>query len=230
MGAKASVASSSRDRPYYSATDVRDPDSSSHVERHGDVSVATSAAASGNSSFSVRRPGSVHHRSNSTYAEGLAEFRQLRHAPRATRGRFFSLGLSPRNDTRTRGGGGSGRLFGDSDSSPDDDSFAGLAQFIHLSHSLPVQLVSLDGIKCPICTKQVPSDDVECHLVMCLTKPRISYNDDVLAADSDECAICLDDMQQGDSIARLPCLCIYHKGCIEEWFRKKQECPKHPAD
>ena len=27
-----------------------------------------------------------------------------------------------------------------------------------------------------------------------------------------ECAICLEELVQGDTIARLPCLCIYHKG------------------
>lgn len=36
--------------------------------------------------------------------------------------------------------------------------------------------------------------------------------DDVLSQDSGECSICLDDMVQGDTIARLPCLCVYHKG------------------
>lgn len=32
------------------------------------------------------------------------------------------------------------------------------------------------GIKCPVCSKFVMPDDIECHLVMCLTKPRLSYN------------------------------------------------------
>ena len=32
------------------------------------------------------------------------------------------------------------------------------------------------GIKCPICSKFVLPDEIECHLIMCLTKPRISYN------------------------------------------------------
>ena len=32
------------------------------------------------------------------------------------------------------------------------------------------------GIKCPVCAKFVPPDDLECHLVICLTKPRITYN------------------------------------------------------
>jgi hypothetical protein len=35
--------------------------------------------------------------------------------------------------------------------------------------------------------------------------------DDVLKEDKGECVICLDDLCQGDTIARLPCLCIYHK-------------------
>nr|CAD7460072.1 unnamed protein product [Timema tahoe] len=32
------------------------------------------------------------------------------------------------------------------------------------------------SIKCPVCSKFVLPDDIECHLVMCLTKPRLSYN------------------------------------------------------
>ncbi|CAN7948868.1 unnamed protein product [Ixodes pacificus] len=47
---------------------------------------------------------------------------------------------------------------------------------VFAAHSLPVHLVSFNGIKCPVCSKFVLPDDVECHLVMCLTKPRISYN------------------------------------------------------
>jgi hypothetical protein len=34
----------------------------------------------------------------------------------------------------------------------------------------------VSGIKCPVCSKFVLPDDIECHLVMCLTKPRLSYN------------------------------------------------------
>lgn len=32
------------------------------------------------------------------------------------------------------------------------------------------------GFKCPVCSKFVPSDEMDLHLVMCLTKPRITYN------------------------------------------------------
>ncbi|PNI91830.1 ZNRF1 isoform 4, partial [Pan troglodytes] len=34
---------------------------------------------------------------------------------------------------------------------------------------------------------------------------------DVLTKDAGECVICLEELLQGDTIARLPCLCIYHK-------------------
>ncbi|XP_067362571.1 E3 ubiquitin-protein ligase ZNRF2-like isoform X2 [Channa argus] len=54
--------------------------------------------------------------------------------------------------------------------------------------------------------------------------------EDILSRDSGECTICLEELEQGDTIARLPCLCIYHKGCIDEWFQVNRSCPEHPAD
>ncbi|KAH9509496.1 E3 ubiquitin-protein ligase znrf2 [Bulinus truncatus] len=119
----------------------------------------------------------------------------------------------------------------DSDSSSPDDG-AHLFGGRNFTHSLPVpmHLFALQGIKCPVCSKQIASDDIECHLVMCLTKPRISYNEDVLSEDKGECVICFEELIQGDTIARLPCLCIYHKGCIDRWFEVNRSCPEHPSD
>ncbi|KAJ8273167.1 hypothetical protein GJAV_G00098380 [Gymnothorax javanicus] len=98
--------------------------------------------------------------------------------------------------------------------------------------SLPAHLSPhlFGGFKCPVCSKFVASDEMDLHLVICLTKPRITYNEDVLTKDSGECAICLEELVQGDTIARLPCLCIYHKGCIDEWFEVNRSCPEHPSD
>ncbi|KAE8596860.1 hypothetical protein XENTR_v10016266 [Xenopus tropicalis] len=98
--------------------------------------------------------------------------------------------------------------------------------------SLPAHLSPhlFGGYKCPVCSKFIPTDEMDLHLVMCLTKPRITYNEDVLTKDAGECAICLEELQQGDTIARLPCLCIYHKGCIDEWFEVNRSCPEHPSD
>ncbi|RUS88095.1 hypothetical protein EGW08_004148 [Elysia chlorotica] len=121
----------------------------------------------------------------------------------------------------------------DSDSSSPGDDPAVLFGGRPFTHSLPVvpmHLFAVQGIKCPVCSKQIASDDIECHLVMCLTKPRISYNEDVLSEDKGECVICFEDLIQGDTIARLPCLCIYHKGCIDKWFEVNRSCPEHPSD
>lgn len=98
--------------------------------------------------------------------------------------------------------------------------------------SLPAHLSPhlFGGFKCPVCSKYVSSDEMDLHLVLCLTKPRVTYNEDVLSKDVGECSICLEELQQGDTIARLPCLCIYHKGCIEEWFEVNRSCPEHPSD
>lgn len=101
---------------------------------------------------------------------------------------------------------------------------------VYAAHSLPSHIWSLNGIKCPVCSKFVIPDDIECHLVMCLTKPRLSYNEDVLTDDKGECVICLEELNQGDIIARLPCLCIYHKTCIDQWFEVNRSCPEHPGD
>ncbi|CAJ0574299.1 unnamed protein product, partial [Mesorhabditis spiculigera] len=93
----------------------------------------------------------------------------------------------------------------------------------------PMGLFMLD-VTCPVCQKRIPSDEVDVHLVMCFTRPKITYNDDVLTEDKGECTICLDEMLQGETIARLPCLCIYHKTCIDDWFKRKNCCPEHPGD
>jgi E3 ubiquitin-protein ligase ZNRF1/2 len=158
----------------------------------------------------------------------------------------FSKGPSNSLQIPSTNGGPLGLVHGagspDSESSPDDGSFAiGGRTF---NHSLPVHLFAVhvgeyvyelpykrySGFTCRMCSKCIPPDDIECHLVMCLTKPRITYNEDVLHEDKGECAICLDDLQQGDTIARLPCLCIYHQGCIHKWFEVNRSCPVHPAD
>ncbi|XP_042632117.1 E3 ubiquitin-protein ligase znrf2-like [Cyprinus carpio] len=83
------------------------------------------------------------------------------------------------------------------------------------------------GFDCPMCSKFVCSDEIDVHLLKCFSKPRLHYNDDVLSQDS--CSS-LDDMVQGDTIARLPCLCVYHKVCIDEWFEVNRSCPEHPTD
>ncbi|XP_066579067.1 E3 ubiquitin-protein ligase ZNRF1 [Amia ocellicauda] len=85
-------------------------------------------------------------------------------------------------------------------------------------------------IKCPFCTKPFPGGRFEEHLLSCLTAPSLPYNTDTLYKDSGECSICLEDLVQGQTIARLACLCIYHKSCIDSWCKVKPCCPEHPFD
>lgn len=93
-------------------------------------------------------------------------------------------------------------------------------------------------IRCPFCSKPFPGGRIEDHLLSCLTSPPLPYNSkyhvtemnvflkkagnayghfvhvftaDVLSKDSGECSICLEDLVQGETIARLACLCVYHK-------------------
>ncbi|KYO27528.1 E3 ubiquitin-protein ligase ZNRF1 [Alligator mississippiensis] len=62
-------------------------------------------------------------------------------------------------------------------------SRASLADALPL-HITPRWFSSHSGFKCPICSKSVASDEMEMHFIMCLSKPRLSYNDDVLTKDA----------------------------------------------
>lgn len=44
-----------------------------------------------------------------------------------------------------------------------------------------------------------------------------------------ECVICLEELNPGDKVGRLECLCVFHYKCIKDWFNKKGygECPVH---
>ncbi|RVE60983.1 hypothetical protein OJAV_G00166130 [Oryzias javanicus] len=75
------------------------------------------------------------------------------------------------------------------------------------------------NIRCPFCSKPFPGGRIEDHLLSCLTSPTLPYNTDVLSKDSGECSICLEDLVQGETIARLACLCVYHKSCIDSWSK-----------
>ncbi|KAI1901242.1 hypothetical protein AGOR_G00032300 [Albula goreensis] len=85
-------------------------------------------------------------------------------------------------------------------------------------------------VRCPFCTKPFPGGRIEEHLLSCLTSPPLPYNMDILTKDSGECSICLEDLLRGETIARLACLCVYHKSCIDSWCKVKPCCPEHPFD
>jgi hypothetical protein len=47
-----------------------------------------------------------------------------------------------------------------------------------------------------------------------------------------ECIICFCEYEKGQVAARLPCLCYFHKNCIEQWYTAscKRQCPVHFID
>jgi FYVE zinc finger/Ring finger domain len=59
--------------------------------------------------------------------------------------------------------------------------------------------------------------------------PFIATEKDCLGEDGSpqECSICMVEYDVGDQLARLECLCRFHRECIVEWFERKQECPLH---
>jgi hypothetical protein len=59
--------------------------------------------------------------------------------------------------------------------------------------------------------------------------PYTASEKDCLAEDGSrpECSICFVEYDVGDQLARLECLCKFHKHCIVEWFFRKAECPVH---
>ncbi|TPX75968.1 hypothetical protein CcCBS67573_g02756 [Chytriomyces confervae] len=94
-------------------------------------------------------------------------------------------------------------------------------------------------LECPVCQKSLlrmqSKEEMEAHVASCLTK---SVADVVVSGNryivqtlkenvEGECVICFNDMEIGERVARLNCLCLYHETCIKSWFKKKGACPVH---
>ncbi|XP_069504859.1 E3 ubiquitin-protein ligase ZNRF2 isoform X2 [Ambystoma mexicanum] len=239
MGGKQSShpASDGRTRAY-SGSDI--PSSSSSTTGNGTHRPTSSVRISG-ASASYNAPGrpmyatGVSHHQGTSGAAGAESISAPQHAHHGTRIRSLGVGtgglsggpsVGPRAQSSfnipnsSSSGGGVGGTYNSSQdsgsSTPEEGGRSGSSQAGPrlLIGSLPSHLSPhlFGGFKCPVCSKFVSTDEMDLHLVMCLTKPRITYNEDVLTKDAGECAICLEELQQGDTIARLPCLCIYHKG------------------
>ncbi|XP_020498821.1 E3 ubiquitin-protein ligase ZNRF2 [Labrus bergylta] len=170
---------------------------------------------------------------NSSGGERIAGFRYT-NGPDGPRIRYTGGGPTSSGLSIPAGGRSGSHVLNQSLDGTDGDDEGQLPPEGHrlLIGSLPAHLSPhlLGGFHCPLCSKFMAADEIEKHLLMCFSKTHLTYNKDILSRDSGECAICLDELEQGDTIARLPCLCIYHKGCIDEWFEVNRSCPEHPAD
>ncbi|KAI9005884.1 hypothetical protein BC832DRAFT_455541 [Gaertneriomyces semiglobifer] len=112
-------------------------------------------------------------------------------------------------------------------------------------HSLADSIMN----ECPVCQRTLDPDqmgqaEMEAHVAGCLNAISTGrgeglvvsgnrYIAQVLKEDliSKECPICFEEFLQGQRIARLNCLCIYHENCIETWFSHPKygarTCPVH---
>jgi len=57
-----------------------------------------------------------------------------------------------------------------------------------------------------------------------LPKVKVTKHD-IEANESDECAICLDELVVGQPALRIPCGHLYHEDCVKDWLKKSNECP-----
>ncbi|KAK6948284.1 hypothetical protein Daesc_010049 [Daldinia eschscholtzii] len=114
--------------------------------------------------------------------------------------------------------------------------------------------------ECPICHRELPSRELpnfealrESHIESCIIA-HSSYNPSPNASgrsshvtrrtgmfpylatekdcvDSAECTICLEEFEVGVPMARLECLCRFHRACITAWFVEHPgRCPVHQHD
>ncbi|KAK9389853.1 FYVE zinc finger-domain-containing protein [Lipomyces mesembrius] len=103
-----------------------------------------------------------------------------------------------------------------------------------------------DEDTCPICgfklSKLKTEEEREAHVNACLTNATFNGSPDQQRRRNrmvvyklpesqvgKECVICFEEFEKHDLVARLECLCVYHRKCIKAWFDKKGvgECPIH---
>ncbi|TKY86131.1 hypothetical protein EX895_004956 [Sporisorium graminicola] len=98
--------------------------------------------------------------------------------------------------------------------------------------------------ECPVCSTSLSalggSEEQEAHVRNCLENGgggsmqggrylvyKLPENSPIVGK---ECSICMEDFVANGSIARLPCLCYFHRGCIDSWFKRGRSCPVHARE
>ncbi|KAE8668295.1 RNF181 protein [Hibiscus syriacus] len=55
--------------------------------------------------------------------------------------------------------------------------------------------------------------------------PSVKITKDLLNSNSNQCAVCMDDFEEGIEGKRMPCEHLYHKDCILPWLELHNSCP-----
>jgi hypothetical protein len=87
---------------------------------------------------------------------------------------------------------------------------------------------------CPACSHRFIGNDRVDHLKRCMQLSgrsvigdRYSIMKGSSPSESEECAICYEELKGPRSIAVMNCLCKFHTKCIEAWMQKGKQCPFH---
>ena len=48
---------------------------------------------------------------------------------------------------------------------------------------------------------------------------------DIDDEDSEKCTVCLTEFEIGEDVRRLPCMHLFHTGCVDQWLRTNKRCP-----
>ncbi|KAF5640994.1 phosphatidylinositol(3)-phosphate binding protein [Fusarium sp. NRRL 25303] len=138
------------------------------------------------------------------------------------------------------------------------DRYSSLGESSTMQRALPPTPQIAEEDECPVCHRELPSQSLpnaeelrQSHITKCIQThsaygtlgasedggapavPRLTGMYCYSATEKDciddaECTICLEEFTVGDQMARLECLCRFHKHCISSWFRKHPgRCPVH---
>jgi len=101
-----------------------------------------------------------------------------------------------------------------------------------------------DLADCPVCNQNLadfgPAAEQEAHIRICLdgggghSPQAAKYLVYQLPGKSSligiECIICFEEFVEGSMVARLSCLCSFHKVCLSSWLQRGNGCPLHMRD
>ncbi|RBR15552.1 uncharacterized protein FIESC28_07317 [Fusarium coffeatum] len=140
------------------------------------------------------------------------------------------------------------------------ERYSSLGESSSRQRALPPTPQIAEEDECPICHRELPSQSLpnaealrESHITTCIqthstygtprggeggapVAPRRTGMYTYVATEKDciddaECTICLEEFTVGVPMARLECLCRFHRACISSWFVKHPgRCPVHQHD
>ncbi|KAF8892348.1 hypothetical protein CPB84DRAFT_1783777 [Gymnopilus junonius] len=102
--------------------------------------------------------------------------------------------------------------------------------------------------ECPVCCESMHAlggtEAQEQHLKACLdtdlglSQPEGSSEDEYIVYRLPEksvligveCDICLEEFDKEADVARMACLCVFHRDCFLPWFERANSCPVHVVD